>query len=40
MENHRGNNERQEVTRKTERETDEIQERIEESDSINIEMKR
>lgn len=40
MENHRGNNERQEVTRETERETDEIQERIEESDSINIEMKR
>lgn len=40
MENHRGNNERQEVTRETERETDEIQERIEESDSINIKMKR
>lgn len=40
MENHRGNNGRQEVTRETERETDEIQERIEESDSINIKMKR
>lgn len=37
MENHRGNETR---GNKRERETDEIQERIEESDSINIKMKR